>query len=152
MCGRPSGARVSRSHRCSSQSTGNERPRARDNRRENRDDLPPRHEHLLLKRTLLSVAVKHEPRVLRHRPPSPFASPLPLLEGCRPEVATMDLDGLRPSEPRAQIATTGWQWCSTARALGPFASGRPTNRLSLLQRSLRPPVEARERCACHVSR
>src|SRR5215218_177471 len=70
MCGRPSGARVSRSHRCSSQSTGNERPRARDNRRENRDDLPPRHEHLLLKRTLLSVAVKHEPRVLRHRPPN----------------------------------------------------------------------------------
>jgi hypothetical protein len=78
---------VSRSHRCSSQSTGNERPRARDNRRENRDDLPPRHEHLLLKRTLLSVAVKHEPRVLRHRPPSPLASLLPLLEGCGPEVA-----------------------------------------------------------------
>jgi hypothetical protein len=34
---------------------------------------------------------------------------------------TMDLDGPRPSEPRAQIATTGWQWCSTARAPGPFA-------------------------------
>ena len=46
-------------------STGSERPRGRDDRRENRDDFPPPHEHLPLKRTLLSVPVEHE-RMLPH--------------------------------------------------------------------------------------